>query len=822
MDSLIPFTTSGSLVDSVDKKMFVLLRDGRKLFGVLRSYDQFANLVLEDTVERLYHGSSYGDIQRGVFLIRGENVVLMGEVDLDKEDILPLQPVELAQIIPVHREEVERRKVREAAKAKILFEQSGKPFHDYLLAPNGTRPMPYVPPFAEEALQALQHINQRSTSDESDFRDAGSLNAFPHGDSDLNPTGAGDTGELDESGKKKKNRAGHGVGSGMTTTYTKNNKPIQWTPPPTFPYNLIPGRDLNAHVVPQRSVASPLSVSWPPFREDGPTRPPGPKPKKKPESEMNDDDPPRTPMDDASMDIDNDSHSPPDDGPSKQKPKPKPKAKTEKPLLSTPSKKAGQKTEKSKNLEHEKEEREQEKADRAPSKATTTLGKTGKLDKTKKSDKSAGASSSSMAGSSKKKSKSVAFTANQGVRVDGARNAVVEESEEEEEPEEEAIDTRLYCICKQMYDDDRLMIACDNCDDWCHPGCVHLPEDDLDLVDLFYCPNCLATYPNLSTTYKTACVQCRRPARLPLSKFCSDECGIACVMKRVDDWSASLTSSGEPRTVGSKATAALSAQLEASTAVRFAKRREGLVSIESVSGAVSLPSDGKRLEGLRALEKLRASLEELKIARVQKVKAIAAIDARLVLLDLTMQRNESEGGTRCGYDLRLGMDEGVWEDFVESEGGRRAFEGHGIGLDPRREAMDAIELQAAQVDEELEMRELETCICDGPKRKCERHAGWQKLKKADFDLEKDITERSLQKLKIKHKELCRRIEDIEALRTPPDSAVGHGPNHAQQIDIILNDESQHDPTGSASVDHAVPMDDVVPMKTEDLDVDVLG
>lgn len=66
-----------------------------------------------------------------------------------------------------------------------------------------------------------------------------------------------------------------------------------------------------------------------------------------------------------------------------------------------------------------------------------------------------------MAGSSKKKSKSVAFTANQGVRVDGARNAVVEESEEEEEPEEEVIDTRLYCICKQMYDDDRLMIACD-------------------------------------------------------------------------------------------------------------------------------------------------------------------------------------------------------------------------------------------------------------------------------------------------------------------------------------------------------------------------
>lgn len=27
--------------------------------------------------------------------------------------------------------------------------------------------------------------------------------------------------------------------------------------------------------------------------------------------------------------------------------------------------------------------------------------------------------------------------------------------------EEVEIDTRLYCVCKQMYDDDRIMIACD-------------------------------------------------------------------------------------------------------------------------------------------------------------------------------------------------------------------------------------------------------------------------------------------------------------------------------------------------------------------------
>lgn len=53
MDALIPFTTSGSLVDLVDsgsgphgnanaaEKVLVVLRDGKKLIGVLRSYDQF-------------------------------------------------------------------------------------------------------------------------------------------------------------------------------------------------------------------------------------------------------------------------------------------------------------------------------------------------------------------------------------------------------------------------------------------------------------------------------------------------------------------------------------------------------------------------------------------------------------------------------------------------------------------------------------------------------------------------------------------------------------------------------------------------------------
>ncbi|KIM22009.1 hypothetical protein M408DRAFT_333128 [Serendipita vermifera MAFF 305830] len=125
MESLIPFTTSGALVDCVDKKVLVVLRDGRKLIGVLRSYDQFANLVLENTFERKHLARYYADQGIGVMIIRGENVVLLGEIDLDAEDEVPLEQVPLEQLDPAYKREAEFRKKRETDKSQVLFEGLG-------------------------------------------------------------------------------------------------------------------------------------------------------------------------------------------------------------------------------------------------------------------------------------------------------------------------------------------------------------------------------------------------------------------------------------------------------------------------------------------------------------------------------------------------------------------------------------------------------------------------------------------------------------------------------------------------------------------------
>ncbi|OAA67164.1 small nuclear ribonucleoprotein [Niveomyces insectorum RCEF 264] len=100
------FTTAAQLLDLTDKKLVVVLRDGRKVLGVLRTWDQFANLILQSTIERTFlppggfdaaaapesaaqgHGL-YADVPRGTYLVRGENVLLLGEIDLDRDDEPP-------------------------------------------------------------------------------------------------------------------------------------------------------------------------------------------------------------------------------------------------------------------------------------------------------------------------------------------------------------------------------------------------------------------------------------------------------------------------------------------------------------------------------------------------------------------------------------------------------------------------------------------------------------------------------------------------------------------------------------------------------------
>ena len=88
-------TSTLYIQEELDRRLLVQLRDGRKLLGTLRSFDQFANLVLERTTERVVAVSSklYADVPLGLYVVRGENVVLLGRlgdgIDRGGEDEAP-------------------------------------------------------------------------------------------------------------------------------------------------------------------------------------------------------------------------------------------------------------------------------------------------------------------------------------------------------------------------------------------------------------------------------------------------------------------------------------------------------------------------------------------------------------------------------------------------------------------------------------------------------------------------------------------------------------------------------------------------------------
>jgi len=51
-------------------------------------------------------------------------------------------------------------------------------------------------------------------------------------------------------------------------------------------------------------------------------------------------------------------------------------------------------------------------------------------------------------------------------------------------------DVTLYCLCRQPYEEEVFMIACDVCDDWFHGKCVGVTERKAQTLKTYVCPPC--------------------------------------------------------------------------------------------------------------------------------------------------------------------------------------------------------------------------------------------------------------------------------------------------------------------------------------------
>lgn len=90
---------AASLLSEIDKRILIILRDGRHLVGTLRSFDHFMNLILEGTCERVVlNGGKYSDVELGLYIVRGDTIVLLGHVDEDKEKSSKTMCIDAADI----------------------------------------------------------------------------------------------------------------------------------------------------------------------------------------------------------------------------------------------------------------------------------------------------------------------------------------------------------------------------------------------------------------------------------------------------------------------------------------------------------------------------------------------------------------------------------------------------------------------------------------------------------------------------------------------------------------------------------------------------
>ncbi|KAF8710840.1 hypothetical protein RHS03_01744, partial [Rhizoctonia solani] len=323
-------------------------------------------------------------------------------------------------------------------------------------------------------------------------------------------------------------------------------------------------------------------------------------------------------------------------------------------------------------------------------------------------------------------------------------------SEPQEELEE---DTRLYCVCKTRYDENKVMIACDRCDDWYHPNCVNLAEFDVDLIDQFVCPLCVAKH-NIHTTYKSRCAVkgCNRPARAPTSKYCSDICGIKAATARLQ----TLRARGVDLD-------------QLWYAAKDARPPDGAVyvhipgptphpppaGVNHIGPGATKVLDGRQKVDLDRLAKLAEESGQLKSRRAALELDLRHLKARLRLLNCAGQRNEKVGGEKCGFDARIVMEDEDWAIWLNDTGQWALEEGEG---DEAKAKLFAI------------YEKNEGSFCTGKKR-CDRHQGWQNLKFADFSAECDSKQLKLEDIILKHQEVQRKItelrKDMVSMARPP-------------------------------------------------------
>ncbi|KAI7870683.1 hypothetical protein BDF14DRAFT_1879272 [Spinellus fusiger] len=84
----------------VNLKVLVVTVDGRVLVGNLKGTDQTANIILEKCHERVFSMEGTETVPLGLYMIRGDSIATIGEIDAEKEEELDISEFKAEPLPP--------------------------------------------------------------------------------------------------------------------------------------------------------------------------------------------------------------------------------------------------------------------------------------------------------------------------------------------------------------------------------------------------------------------------------------------------------------------------------------------------------------------------------------------------------------------------------------------------------------------------------------------------------------------------------------------------------------------------------------------------
>jgi len=85
-----------------DRRVLAILQDGRTIIGTLSGHDVKSNIILSDAVERVYStDDGVEEVPLGLYLVKGEQIVLIGEVDAEVDAKTPQSEIRAEPIPPI-------------------------------------------------------------------------------------------------------------------------------------------------------------------------------------------------------------------------------------------------------------------------------------------------------------------------------------------------------------------------------------------------------------------------------------------------------------------------------------------------------------------------------------------------------------------------------------------------------------------------------------------------------------------------------------------------------------------------------------------------